>query len=256
MPELNFWVGKTLAVGQNAILRRRLPGLNTRYPRGRVMPLDLVRFAEADDQGPVRRVLDVGANDGGTSLELAKWFPDAEFHAFEPIAATFATPRRRTEGHLRIKPHQLACGTTAGELTVVLQEDDQVNTLRDATIVQGGDGAAAGGTEVVTVTTVDEHCERCGWESIDLLKTDTEGFDLEVLRGAEQLLSCGAVRFVYSEVAFHGQPHHTSFCNLLSHLRPRGYILSGFYEPFRWGPAKSKLGFCNALFVREAVAVP
>lgn len=36
-------------------------------------------------------------------------------------------------------------------------------------------------------------------DAIDVLKVDTEGFDLEVLKGAVNLLAAGLIRFIYFE---------------------------------------------------------
>jgi hypothetical protein len=37
---------------------------------------------------------------------------------------------------------------------------------------------------------------------IDLLKSDTQGFDLEVLKGAQGLLDARKIRLIYLEVTF------------------------------------------------------
>jgi hypothetical protein len=51
----------------------------------------------------------------------------------------------------------------------------------------------------VECTTLDSFCESHGVQHIDVLKIDTEGCDLLVLQGAEQMLPAGRVRFVYLE---------------------------------------------------------
>lgn len=51
----------------------------------------------------------------------------------------------------------------------------------------------------VQCSTVDGFCNENDIGRIDLLKVDTEGSELLVLRGAEKMLSQGRVRFVYIE---------------------------------------------------------
>jgi Methyltransferase FkbM domain len=62
-------------------------------------------------------------------------------------------------------------------------------------------GAVVAGTPV-TVTTLDEYCAANGIERIDLLENDTQGYELEVLRGAESLMAAGRIRLVYLELIF------------------------------------------------------
>jgi len=40
----------------------------------------------------------------------------------------------------------------------------------------------------VTITTIDAFCSANNIDQISVLKTDTEGFDAEVLRGADKML--------------------------------------------------------------------
>jgi hypothetical protein len=51
----------------------------------------------------------------------------------------------------------------------------------------------------VHCTTLDSYCNQQRIERIDVLKIDTEGYDLYVLRGSTQMLAKGAIRFVYVE---------------------------------------------------------
>jgi FkbM family methyltransferase len=51
----------------------------------------------------------------------------------------------------------------------------------------------------VRCTTLDAYCKERGIDRIDVLKIDTEGYDLTVLRGGTKILASNAVRFVYVE---------------------------------------------------------
>ncbi|MCK5492946.1 MAG: FkbM family methyltransferase [Candidatus Omnitrophica bacterium] len=60
---------------------------------------------------------------------------------------------------------------------------------------------------------------------------DTEGFDLEILKGANKMLSLGNIVFVLEEVGFHPEDQrHVLFDDVRSFLLPRGYSVFGFYE--------------------------
>ncbi len=52
------------------------------------------------------------------------------------------------------------------------------------------------------MTTLDRFAAVHKLDRIDLLKTDTENFDLEVIKGGQELLGDGKISFIYSEVGF------------------------------------------------------
>jgi hypothetical protein len=65
---------------------------------------------------------------------------------------------------------------------------------------------------------------------VDLLKTDTEGFDLAVLEGASATLAGQHVGFVLCEVGFQqADKSHSFFPSIADYLERFGYRLVGFY---------------------------
>jgi hypothetical protein len=99
---------------------------------------------------------------------------------------------------------------------------------------------------LVPVDTIDHFCDEHAIEHIDLLKSDTQGYECQVFQGAERMLSEGRIDLVYFEVIFSDQYRGRPFgdaCNLL--LR-HGYRLVSFYEMFR---QNGLLSWTDALFV-------
>jgi FkbM family methyltransferase len=82
----------------------------------------------------------------------------------------------------------------------------------------------ARGTTTIKTTTLDSWASEAGVESIDALKVDVQGAELDVLRGAER--SLGSVRMIETEVEFQqlyeGQP---LFTDVDRFLRDRGFAL-------------------------------
>jgi FkbM family methyltransferase len=246
---INYWVGKTFASLRDAALVRRAPVLWSRYPRGHVLELDLARWTQ---KRPLKVIVDVGANVGQTALEFSRWFPTSAIHSFEPVKANFDLLRMRTVHSKQISAHHAACGAQSGTQMIRYGVHSHLHSLA----AQGTTIAPDAG-ESVSVTTVDEFSAQHSIASIDLLKTDTEGYDLEVLRGAEAMLSRGAIRFVFVEAGLNGQQGQTPFCKIFERLAPHGFVFSGFYDPMRGGENREILWFCNALFThRDALRVP
>jgi len=108
------------------------------------------------------------------------------------------------------------------------------------------------GKHEIQVATVDDYRTRCGINRIDILKSDTQGFDLEVLRGAERSMKSGLVRLVLVEVNFvrlyDGQ---AEYGELMSFLHRMGFRLSAFYQ---WRYRGARAAWADALFAHESCA--
>jgi len=191
---------------------------------------------------PVRTILDGGANVGSTALSLTKAFPEAQIDCFEPVAETY---RRLVENlrHTRCRCHRLGVGAKAGESTIHVGGKDVLSSIVDAS-----EGTSQ---EVITISTVDDFVASHAIETVDLLKIDTEGYDLEVLKGAEATIRRGGIRLVYAEVGFLGEVRHVTLPAMMDHLISRGFAFLGLYEQFSLWRDRSRLSYANALFTRQ-----
>lgn len=141
----------------------------------------------AADAGPLR-VLDVGANAGrwsGAMLAAARQagrLGDLDLHAFEPSSYTY-THLARTLAGQPVRLQRAAASERAGHASLhVLAPGAGVNSLHEPSF------PAAAATEEVATITIDSYADQLGLAQILLMKVDTEGHDLAVLRGARALL--------------------------------------------------------------------
>ncbi len=146
---------------------------------------------------PISIAFDVGANIGQTAHQLLDIFETAHVHAFEPHPRTFKTLVEQIDDS-RLEAHQLALGSKEGIANLYVYDNDSLNSLSPNARYVLRQGFKASEVQVMT-TTVDLFCERNGIEQIDILKIDTEGFELSVLEGSSSMLSNGNIRFVYLE---------------------------------------------------------
>ena len=148
----------------------------------------------------VETVFDVGANVGQFATETLRGLPGATVYSFEPHPGAFAELSRLSGPQL--KTHELALAAEPGEATLYVYgsetETSLINSLTPNARFPQKFGFEPHEVKV-RCATVDAFCQEAGIERIDLLKVDTEGFDLVVLRGAERMLREGRVRFVYVE---------------------------------------------------------
>jgi FkbM family methyltransferase len=170
--------------------------------------------------------VDIGANQGDYSrMILAE--TSAQVVAFEPLAACQAALSALADdysGRLTIVPQ--AVGAQPGVMSIHYGDKTELASLcEEASAI---DYVAAVNTRVapVTVTTLDEYLGHV--PQVDFVKIDTEGFEFEVLVGAQKLLEDRRPLFVQLEMNLHQLYRgHT--------LRSLGALLRG-YAPFQLLP--------------------
>lgn len=133
-----------------------------------------------------KTVFDVGANFGLMSTLFAKFSNGADIWCFEPAPDTAAALRRNllfnSAQNTRVIPS--AVGASVGTIGFSIGSDPATNSVaRDATT----------GIEV-PVTTIDHFAQKHEICSIDFLKIDVEGAEVDVLMGARDMLSSKRIK--------------------------------------------------------------
>lgn len=214
----------------------------TRYvPYGVSWLYDLQRFMGGRSLGVL---FDVGANVGQTLGHLLKYAPDAEIYSFEPTDSAYATLAANFGGRQNVHLQKIALGSRPATMALQVRANSELNTL-----VAGGD-AAGGAIQTTEVSTVDEVVARHGISHLDLLKLDVQGWEMEVVRGASRLIADHNLVFVLAEMTFRSdQKEMQQFTELHDHLEALGFVLSGMYEPLRYGPRREFILFANVLYL-------
>jgi len=128
---------------------------------------------------------------------------------------------------------------------------DHAHNVQNSLRNELSDKCSSKGGELVMIKTLDSFCAEQDVIHIDLLKTDTEGFDLELLKGAEGLLRSKQIRFILTEATFHpDDSYQTSFFRVAKYLSGFGYCFVDLYDHdfVCCSPARPPLAYCNALF--------
>lgn len=208
---------------------------------------------------PPEIIFDIGAHVGRESERWHRGFPRARIHAFEPAPDTFARLAARVASHPRITPWNLAVGEAPGRLPMRIFSADETNSLLpmspNASEFVGRDGVVAERIVEIDVTTVDRFAAEHQIDAIDVLKSDTQGYELHVLRGASDLVARGRIGALILELSF--VPHYEGqalFPEVYEHLNERGFRLVGLYQPSR--NHVYALNWCDALFVMPDYVAP
>lgn len=191
-------------------------------------------------------VFDVGANVGQTVLKWIKFFPKSSYHCFEPVKGTFETLKKNTDGNKNITLHHCALGSESKTTTITLFDDSRMNTLHESE----GDPRHTLGKEEITTRRLVDLCEAENIRKVDFLKIDTEGFDIEVLKGAQSMLENHSISFIQVEAGMNPyNQRHTPLHTFEEFLRPFGYVLFGIYgQHLEWNGIK-RLRMCNPVFI-------
>jgi FkbM family methyltransferase len=137
-----------------------------------------------------RSIVDVGANRGQFALFALHRFPTASLICFEPIPAARAKLAAVIGQNGRVRIHECAVGAEVGRVSLnIARSDDSSSLLRPTALQQ----RTFRNTETVSSTEVDVVTldEIIDFEQLTLpflLKIDVQGFELEVIKGAEQFL--------------------------------------------------------------------
>jgi len=190
--------------------------------------------------------LDVGANEGQTIDLLRRAWPAARIHAFEPSPRAFEVLRQKHPGS-DVVLHHYALGQAPATQTLICYDRSDLSSflpIDTASRPFGSVGEVA--RETVQVRTIDEVLEAHGLDGVDLLKVDTQGTDLDVLKGADKALRSGALRAILVELNFaRVYRRQADPLEVIAFLRDRRYDLVDLYEKVLEDGA---LAWCTALF--------
>jgi FkbM family methyltransferase len=131
---------------------------------------------------PVTRILDLGANIGSTALYFHQCFPNAHIACVEPSPNNLSMLRRNAEMN-RLPVTIFDCAVGPGNGAKKFYETDDPSCC---TLLEAGSGAKE---FTVRLVSIPEIMASMGWDRIDLLKIDIEGYEREIFRDSPAWLS-------------------------------------------------------------------
>jgi FkbM family methyltransferase len=193
-----------------------------------------------------RTIFDVGANVGYSVQRFLHAFPGSSVYAFEPSPDTFERLKNRVGGSPGVRLTNCGVGSADGVLELI---ENEIHTMSSFLPLDRFGTGQERVTRSVPVRSLDSICAEFGVQSIDLLKSDTQGFELEVFRGAKRLMDAGKIGLVHCEIIFSEMyknlPKFTEVC---ARLLDSGFSLVSTYDfHYQNGIA----GWCDALFVHK-----
>ncbi len=201
--------------------------------------------------GEIKTVFDVGANEGQSAREFLRHFPQARIFSFEPTPATFQKLSRFAGDQPRLTAVNQALGEAPGRVAFNENAFHQTNSILSANPQsQEYLGPAVIDCQrkiEVEITTLDAFCQQTPVAGIDLLKMDVQGFELFVLKGAQEFLSAHKIGCIVLEVSFISlYENQATLQDLITLLAKYQYDLMGFYDFAH--SAQNRLMWCEMMF--------
>ena len=212
------------------------------------LDLDIHRkslYESADDPIKVLKILfesnglstivDGGASIGTLAQRFSDTFTDARVYAFEPYQPHFDALQEVANKNKRIIPVKKGLSNRNGNRSFFLNQASGTNSFLQAT-KQGqaiyGDQLKEIGQTEVECTTLDHYLESKEIESVDILKLDLQGGELDALHGASKSLEGGKIKCVLCEVMFekHYEEQPSAGKLLNSLIEGFGFTLFNFYQ--------------------------
>jgi FkbM family methyltransferase len=227
------------------LVNRSLRRLNVRIERANSGPRGM-----ADTLRRLRRhgliihsVVDVGAARGEWTEMCREVFPDATYALFEPRRSTAGALDELCRRHPRVRVFHTALGARTGEQTFY-STGDQSSFLPSS---------FAGPQLTLPIARLDDLVERGDVSPPHLIKADVQGYELEVLAGAERCLDSCEVLFL--EANYRRFYEHAPLAeDVICYVRDRGYRLFDICT-YVQRPCDLELAYSDLCFAKASSAL-
>jgi FkbM family methyltransferase len=202
----------------------------------------------------IKSVIDVGANEGQYAMSLRSQGYRGQIYSFEPLTTAHRKLMNNSMSDANWFVHKpVACGARKGKKLIYVAGNSASSSIRKMlrSHIESAPNTITIGTQDVNIITLDSQIER--WRKMHnpiLLKIDTQGFEYEVLKGAEQTLKLVTGVLIELSVIelYKNQKLYDYF---LEYFSAREFILFDIFPGFS-NPKTTQLLQFDALFVRKS----
>ncbi len=191
----------------------------------------------------INSILDIGANRGDWSELVADYFPDASFYLIEPQEEMKPALDQFFKNH-KGRWFLGGAGPEDGELTLSVWDD-----LSGSTFLLSESEAQGKTQRKVPIYAIDTLISKNEIKIPELCKIDVQGFELEVLKGAQSLLGKTEV-FILEASLFKFSSNLPVLHEIIAYMASQKYVIYDF-AGFSNRPLDRALGQVDICFVLE-----
>ena len=213
-------------------------------------------------------ILDVGANNGSSLVEFKKWWPNSKVHCFEPqsecwdelddLSNEFTNVRinkfalgNKNDESKEFYSHDLNTGISGfNKINIESKDSIDLSKLSNDSKSLENHKKTINHKRNVQVKRLDEYIKNDkNINQIDLLKIDTQGYELEILEGLGTELN--KVRILITELMFYDYYEKSlSFYELESILRPFNFSLYDINHVAK-NPMNGRTDWIDVIYVQN-----
>ncbi|MCP4709473.1 MAG: FkbM family methyltransferase [Planctomycetes bacterium] len=208
-------------------------------PRGAVSAFERIK----KQQISVRQIIDVGAAKGQWTRECIEVWPGANYFLIEPRAENSDRLKQLGDEHRQVKYWIGGLGAMPGSMDLYVH-DEQSSFFKSEF-----SATANRCQKKVEIRTLDSFLEAGEIVSPDLIKLDVQGYEIEVLKGAEKCLENAEfllIEVLYREIYESGPLAH----EVISWVGARGFRILDICS-YTQRPLDGELAQSDMLFARE-----
>lgn len=193
---------------------------------GHVNSLELLEIIKQDIQNPV--IFDIGAHIGTWSRLALSIFPNVKIYAFEPIKSNFKKLTENLKHFSSCELFNIAVGAANHKSLINvtnITDASSILALEEYTINKYD--LSISNNEEIEIFSLDWFILQNNITRPNVLKLDIQGFELEALKGASQIIE--TVEFIICEVSFISlYKEQALFSDIVSFLNKNNFEVNAF----------------------------
>ncbi len=201
----------------------------------------------------IATVLDIGANTGQFAEMIHQILPIATIHSFEPLPEQFIGLQGLTKKIQLLQCYQFAVGSENTEMEINANEFSASSSLLPMTELHTSSFPYTKNSTLqkISLRTLDSFFDEIKPTKKTLLKIDVQGFEMEVLKGADKILDLVDVVIVETSFKelYKDQP---LFPDIYNYLMKKQFIYNGNFEQIH-SASNGEVLQADAIFIRKSL---